>query len=63
METRIPVVFSTDDLFIIPAYTAIWSMLNNASTVCFYDLYIMHSGSLSERSIEFLEGIEKIYEN
>lgn len=63
MDIRIPVVFSTDDLFIIPAYTAIWSMLNNASASCFYDIYIIHSGSLSDRSREFLAGIEKIYQN
>lgn len=63
MEEKIPVVFSADDRFIIPAYTAIWSMLKNAFEKFFYDIYIMYSEDLSDKNKAFLLRIEKEFKN
>ncbi len=63
MQKKLPVVFSTDDRFIIPAYVAIWSMIKNASEKYFYDIYIMHSEDLSDKNKSFLLYIKKEYKN
>lgn len=63
MEGKIPVVFSTDDRFSVPAYVAIWSMLKSASVQYFYDIYIMHSEDLSEQNRIFLLRIKNIFKN
>lgn len=63
MKEKIPVVFSTDDQFTVPACVAIWSMLKNSSAQYFYDIYIMHSEGLSEKNKTFLLRIKKEYKN
>lgn len=63
ISKKIPVVFATDDRFVVPAYVAICSMLKNSSTLFFYDIYIFYSESLSGKSRDFLLEIEKKYKN
>lgn len=60
---KIPVAFSTDDNFLIPAYVSIGSMLKNADQSNFFDIIILCSKTLSENSREYLKSLQEKYSN
>ncbi len=63
ISKTIPIVYATDDSFVLPARVAIWSMLKNSSQDFFYDIYIMHTDELSQSNMEFLTQISEVYSN
>lgn len=62
MDNRkiIPVVFATDDNYVVPTYLAAYSMLKNLGDNCSASIYIMVPGTLTEKSKSILESLKNI---
>ena len=58
----IPIVFCFDANLVMPAGVCITSLLKNARTDTFYDIYIIHS-PIEEKAIEKLNELTKIFPN
>lgn len=59
-KQMIPIVMAMDDLFVIPSYVAIWSLLKNSSYHYFYDIFILYANGLSEKSRYFISQAESV---
>jgi len=53
---KIPIFFSFDDNYVIPAAVAFWSLLDRARKDVAYDMYVLHHG-ITQESRRLLEGI------
>ena len=53
---RIPIFFSFDDNYVIPAAVAFWSLLDRARKDVAYDMYVLHH-DISAENQRLLEGI------
>lgn len=59
----IPVVFATDENYVVPTYVAAYSMLKKANHNYFYDIYIMIPDNMTEYAKLILLAIEKKFKN
>lgn len=58
-----PVVFATDENYVVPTYVAAYSMLKNSKNNFFFDIYIMIPDSMTEHGKKILSELEKDYNN
>lgn len=64
MNTQpIPVVFATDENYVVPTYIAAYSMLQNAEKNYYFDIYIMVPNDISEHGKLTLTELEKTSHN
>lgn len=59
-KKMIPVVFATDDNYVVPTYLAAYSMLKNLCKECIAHIYIMVPGSLNSSGKIILTSLENI---
>ena len=60
---NIPVVFATDENYVVPTYVAAYSMLKNAKLERNFDIYIMIPDNMSEKWKNVLSKLEKVRDN
>lgn len=58
----IPVVFATDENYVVPTYVAAYSMLQNVQEGYDFDIYIMIPDSMTERGKKILTNLEEYYD-
>ena len=57
-EKNIPVVFATDENYVVPTYVAAYSMLKNAKLEWNFDIYVMIPDSMPEKGKNVLSKLE-----
>ena len=62
-KTIIAVSYSTDDKYIYPTIVSMTSLVMNAASNTFYNIYILHTPDFQESSKTFLSSVEKKYPN
>lgn len=59
----VPVVFATDENYVVPTYVAAYSMLKNANQDFFWDIYIMIPDNMTEYAKMILLEVGKKFNN
>ena len=62
-EKNIPVVFATDENYVVPTYVAAYSMLKNAKLEWNFDIYVMIPDSMPEKGKNVLSKLEEVRDN
>lgn len=61
---KVPIVFSFDDNYTMPAGVCISSLLSNAKSDTFYDIFVMHSSlRLSDQNVSYIEKLKEKFSN
>ena len=62
MPKRIPIFFTFDNNYVIPAAVAFYSLLNKTAENVFYEMYVLHS-DITEANQNLLHNIVKKFDN
>ncbi len=62
MQKRIPIFFTFDNNYVIPAAVAFYSLLNKADKNVFYEMYVLHS-DITQANQELLQNIVKRFDS